>query len=431
MVFTWYFIGLVLLLGTTALFWPGWYIGYAFIILFLAWFGDRFLTLRRPQIQVRRVFRNPCYQNQQSTIEINLINPGNCSIVVRIKDEPPFEAKAPHCQGILLLPAQGEGTFSYSMKVPVRGVFDFGDLNLRLNGRLQLFVYQLKVPFHQKLEVYPDMEKLFSESLGRWVGSTEQGRRHIRQVGSGGELAELREYNPSDDYRKINWKVTAHRGKPFVNQFEPEKDQNVFLIFDTGRTLFDQITLETSRLDHILDSAILLAYNIQEYGDMIGALSFNSKIEHFLPVGKGKSHLQMFVNEFFDTQAVMVESDYRNAFNFLQGKINKRSLIFIYTDLLDNESSKELIQYLQIFSRRHLIICVLSRQKSLERLSDLPITDEQSAYLKGTALELLKERDLTVKSLSNFGIKVMEVDPTTIRQSVVQHYSYLKRTGLF
>ncbi len=431
MVFTWYFIGLVFLLGTAAFFWPTWYIGYTLIVLFLTWLGDRFLTLKRPQIQARRVFKNPCYQNQQLNIEIILVNPGEQSILIRIKDEPPFVAKAPHCQGIIVIPARGEGNFSYSMIAPIRGVFDFGDLNLRMNGRLQLFTYQFKVPLQQELKVYPDLEKLFSGSLGRWVGGAEQGRRHIRQVGSGGELAELREYTPGDDYRKINWKVTAHRGKPFVNQFDPEKDQNVFLIFDTGRVLFDQITLETSRLDHILDSAILLAYNIQEYGDMIGALSFNSKIEHFLPVGKGKSHLKVFINEFFDTQAAMVESDYRNAFSFLQGKVNKRSLIFIYTDLLDSESSKELIQYLQIFSRRHLVICVLSRQKSLDRLISLPIIDQQSAYLKGTALELLKERELTMKSLVNYGIKVMEVDPTTIRQSVVEHYNYLKRVGLF
>ncbi len=430
MVFTWYFIGLLFSLGTAALFWPSWYVGYAFIVLILAWLGDRYLTLKQPPVKARRAFADPCYQNQQFIVEIILTNPGR-AVMVRIKDEPPFVAKARQYQGVIGLPPHGEGLFSYPMIAPVRGVFDFGDLNLRINGRLQLFTYQFKIPLLEKLKVYPDLKKLFSRSLGQLAASAELGRYPMRRIGSGGELAELREYTPGDDYRRINWKVTAHRGKPVINQFEPEKDQNVFLILDTGRVLFDQITSETSRLDHILDSAILLAYNIQEYGDMVGALSFNSRIEHFLPVGKGKAHIQTFINQFFNAQAEMVESDYRNAFNFLQEKLNKRSLIFIYTALLDNESSKELIQYLQIFSRRHLVICVLSRQKSLDRLADLPLTDERSAYLKGTALELLKERALTVKYLGNYGIQVMEVDPTTIRQSVVEHYTYLKRKGLF
>ncbi len=430
MVFTWYFIGFLFSLGTAAFFWPSWYIGYAFIVLILAWLGDRYLTLKQPPIRARRAFANPCYQNQEFIVEIILTNPGR-GVMVLIKDEPPFVAKARQYQGVIGLPPHGEGLFSYPMIAPMRGVFDFGDLNLRINGRLQLFTYQFKIPLLEKLKVYPDLEKLFSQSLGQLADNAELGRHPMRRIGSGGELAELREYTPGDDYRRINWKVTAHRGKPVINQFEPEKDQNVFLILDTGRVLFDQITSEASRLDHILDSAILLAYNIQEYGDMVGALSFNNRIEHFLPVGKGKAHIQTFINEFYTAQAEMVESDYRNAFNFLQEKLNKRSLIFIYTDLLDNESSKELIQYLQVFSRRHLVTCVLSRQKSLNRLADLPLTDGRSAYLKGTALELLKERALTVKCLGNYGIQVMEVDPTTIRQSVIEHYNDLKRKGLF
>ncbi|HBF36627.1 MAG TPA: hypothetical protein DDW50_04835 [Firmicutes bacterium] len=431
MVFTWYFIGLLFGLAVAAFLWPGWYLGYGLLALFIAWFGDRWLTLKQPRFIARREFKNPSYQNQPSEVQIFLANSSGQSISVLVKDEPPFVVKAPECQGTIKIPAHEEKNFIYSMISPLRGVFDFGDLNLRRDGRLHLFAYQVKIPLKQELKVYPDLAKLFNGALAGLTGSDAGMRRRLKQPGASGELAQLREYTHGDDYRKINWKVTAHRGKPFINEFEPEKDQNVYLILDTGRMLFDPITSNTSRLDHILDSAILLAFNIQEYGDRVGALSFHSRIERFLPVGKGKSHLQKLINQLFDVQAVMVESDYRSAFNFFQGQVNKRSLIFVYTDLLDNESSKELISYLQIISRHHLVICVLSRQNSLESLLEIPITDEQSAYLKGTVLELEKERGLMVKSLNNYGIKVLEVNPSNIRQSVIEHYNYLKRQDLF
>jgi uncharacterized protein (DUF58 family) len=431
MFFTGCFIGLLFLLAITALFFSGWYLWFLLLMLLLFWLADLWITLKQPKFTVRRELTDPCYQNQEFEVRLVLLNPALRSVKVLLKDEPPFAVVARKCQGTITVPAREETVYKYLVIAPVRGAFDFGDLNLRIVGRLQLFSYQLKIPLKQGIRVYPDLAKLTTSHLIRWVGSDAAGIHRFKQLGVGGELAQLREYTRGDDYRKINWKVTAHRGKPFVNEYEPEKDQNVYLIFDTGRLLFDQVAESASRLDAILDSAILLAFNIQEYGDMVGALSFNNKVDRFVPVGKGNSHLQMLIKQLFDIQAVMVESDYRAAFNFWQGKINKRSLIFIYTDLLDSESSKELIGHLKIISRHHLVVCVLSRQSTLDRLAEIPITDEKSVYRKGTALELLKERSLLINSLSGYGIKVLEVDPANIRQNVIEHYNYLKNRGLF
>jgi uncharacterized protein (DUF58 family) len=395
------------------------------------WVSDLLITRRQPKISAKRDFQDPIYQNQETKVRVVICNPAKQPVSLWLKDEPPFVVKAPNCHGKLIVPACGEAIFTYTMIAPRRGTFTFGDLNLRVTGKLQLFTYQVKLSLKQELRVYPNLAKLTNSRFSRLVGSDAAGIHRLKQLGVGGELAQLKEYTSGDDYRKINWKVAAHCGKPFVNEYEPEKDQNVFLLFDTGRLLFDQVNDSASRLDYILDSAILLAFNIQQYGDMVGALSFNCKVEGFVPVGKGSRHLQMLINELFDVQAVMVESDYRAAFNFWQNKINKRSLIFIYTDLLDGESSKDLINHLKILSRHHLVICVLSRQSSLDRLAEAPIINEKSAFLKGTVLELLKERATLIKAISGFGIKVLEVNPNNINQSVIEHYIYLKNHGLF
>jgi uncharacterized protein (DUF58 family) len=428
---TWYLIGSVFILAITTLFFPGWYLGYLLPVLVLFWLSDLLITLRQPKLSARRELPDPIYQNQETEVRVVVCNPASHPVQLLLKDEPPFIVTARNYQAEIVVPACGEAFFTYTMIVPRRGSFIFGDLNVRITGKLQLFSHQVKLSLKQKLRVYPNLAKLTTSSFSRLVGSDAAGLHRLKQLGAGGELAQLREYNSGDDYRKINWKVAAHRGKPVVNEYEPEKDQNVFLLFDTGRLLFDQVNDHASRLDYILDSAILLAFNIQEYGDMVGALSFNCKVEDFVPVGKGNRHLQMLINQLFDVQAVMVESDYRGAFNFWQNEVNKRSLIFIYTDLLDGESSKDLINYLKILSRHHLVVCVLSRQSSLDRLAEAPIIDEKSAFLKGTVLELLQERAMLINSLTGVGIKVLEVNPANINQSVIEHYIYLKNHGLF
>ena len=63
----------------------------------------------------------------------------------------------------------------------------------------------------------------------------EAGARAVRVAGASTEFERLREYLPDDEYRRINWKATARRGKPIVNQFEAERSQNLVLMIDAGR----------------------------------------------------------------------------------------------------------------------------------------------------------------------------------------------------
>ncbi len=432
MFFSWYFISLIILFSLISLLFPiGWYIFYAVLLVFSVWLIDLIQTIKQPKIIAKRIFEDPFYNNLGVEVKLILVNPINHPLRIFFKDEPPLTMIGENYSGRLFIPADSGVTVIYKLKPLKRGLFVFGDLNIRLIGRLGLFSYQFKIKIKQSVRVYPDLNKINTQRLSRLVGSNAEGLLRQKIIGVGGEMAQVREYVRGDDYRKVNWKVTAHRGKPYVNEYEPEKDQNVFLLFDTGRLLYDQINQTYSRFDHILDSAILLAYNIQEHGDLVGALSFNCRMERFIPAGKGNHHLELLLSQLYNLEAFMVESDYREAFNFWQGKVKKRSLIFIYTDLLDTESSKDLINYLRILNRHHLVVCVLYRQNSLEAIAATPITDERSAYLKGTVFELLKERRALIRSLVGYGIKILEVNPSTIRSEVVRHYEYLKNKGMF
>ncbi|MGE5557746.1 MAG: DUF58 domain-containing protein [Bacillota bacterium] len=432
MYFSWAFIFLLVVYSLILLVFPGAeYLFFILLPLFALWALDLWLTVREPRFAVCRIFINPLYQHQNSKVEIRITNPLRRRVRMTYKDEPPFVLESGGYQGAVDLEPGGAVHISYEIVCHKRGVFGFGDFNMKYLGPLGLFSRQTKIPLKEEIKVYPDLVSLGDYQLACVIDSRREGLRRRKMLGAGGELSQLREYTPGDDMRMINWKVTAHTGKPIINEFGPEKDRNVFLLIDAGRMLFDQKDELNSRFDYILDSAMLLAYNAVDYGDMVGALTFHHKVDKFVPLGKGKRHLQTLVSILFDIQAVMVESDYRAAFRFWRQKANKRSLIFIYTDISDKESSREMIRHLQVVSRHHMVVCVLLQRQYLYDIIERPIKDEKDAFVKGTALELLAERETLKRSLLNSGIKVLEVTASQLKQAVLEHYLYLKHNGLF
>lgn len=435
MYFTWNFI--FLLFGYAGILWGfpqmapvGWWL---LPVLFGLWLLDWLITRRQPRLTAERVMLTPAYQLQASRITLKITNPLRRQLRLYYQDEPPFAAKldATLPQGRLTIAPGAVASVTYTITCRQRGRFDFGGLNLRYPGTLQLYQRLERLSLDQAaIEFYPDLAKISQIPTASGLASEMTGVHRRRMFWPSGEFAQLREYVGGDDYRKINWNVTAHLGKPVVNEFEPEKDQQIYLLFDTGRLLFDQAADPyQSRMDYMLDSGLLLAYNIMGWGDRVGALSFNAQVDRYLPGGKGHHHLQLLVQKFFDLQPVMVESDYREAFRFWQSKVNKRCLLFVYTDLTDGESSRELINCLKLVSRRHLVVCVLLQKEYLTTVLEQPLDAETAAYLKATAWELRRERTDLIQLLSLSGIKVLEVTPANIRQVVVAHYLFLKRRG--
>lgn len=429
---TWNMIALWAGCAILMIFLPAIHPRWIFYCLLAAFLGDLIFTLREPKFTVVRHLVQPAYQHREHEITVAVTNPMHRAVQLYIKDEPPFEVSVNSPPSGWLAIAPGEtALFSYRISAAKRGTFFFANLNIRYSGRLGLFCRVYAIPLTQRLDVYPDLEKL-NYTAFNLIHPSEVNGEHRRKIHSlSGEFSQLREFTPGDDLRKVNWKVTAHFGKPIINEFEPEKDQTVFLCFDTGRLMYDQLNQSHNRMDYLLDSAILLSYQIIEHGDMVGALGFNAAVTRFVPPGKGKQHLQLLINQCYDLQASLIESDYHDAFTFLQNRLNKRCLLFVYTDILELESSQELVAYLKILSRRHLVVCVMLRKDYLKKIADLPVTDETSAFQKGVALDLIHESRQSIRWLSLHGITILEADPGTIAKTVTDHYLYLKRKGLF
>ncbi|NLW10351.1 MAG: DUF58 domain-containing protein [Firmicutes bacterium] len=464
MYITWAFLALLLLYGAFFLFFPFRGVLLLSFLIFLGLYGlDLLLTRRRASREkkvpaAKRSFKNPVYLGEVCRVEVRVENPFPRMLRVRVQDEPPHDLPAagrkdegagPGVTGTgtgtvtgtgrgkrtgyarLSVPPRGSAAFAYELLPDKRGTFPFGRINLEYPGVLGLYSHRHVIGREESLRVYPDLAAL-NDHLRRILPGATPTAAYYRKLGDAGrEFWQLREFLPGDDYRKINWKVTAHVGKPILNEYRPERDQSVYLFFDTGRLLYDRLHGKTTRLDHILDSAFILAYSILEQGDQIGGISFNQRVERFLPAGKGIRHLRLFLEKFYDLQAVMKESNYRAAFHFWQQRVKKRSLLFVYTDIVDAESSRELAEHLSLLARNHLVVCVLLPHPYLDRTAAGPVTSIDQLYKKGVALELRLERERLRKLLTGRGVKVLTTDAESIRRSAAQHYLFLKNKGLF
>lgn len=122
------------------------------------------------------------------------------------------------------------------------------------------------------------------------------GEYHSAFKGRGMSFAEVREYQPGDDVRDIDWNVTARMGRPYVKVFEEERELTVMLLIDVSGSL-DFGTSARLERDLVAEIAATLAFSAIQTGDKVGVIFFSDRIEKFIPPKKGRRHILRIIRE--------------------------------------------------------------------------------------------------------------------------------------
>src|ERR1700731_2458365 len=137
------------------------------------------------------------------------------------------------------LAANAQHTLRYRVRPPARGDANFGDLHVRIEGPFGLVRRSFtQAGTAQPVRVYPNLRQLrrYDLLVRRGLEAQPVGRP-VRVAGASTEFERVRDYLPDDEFRRINWKATARRGQPMVNQFEAERSQNLVVMLDAGRSM--------------------------------------------------------------------------------------------------------------------------------------------------------------------------------------------------
>jgi uncharacterized protein (DUF58 family) len=153
--------------------------------------------------------------------------------------------------------------------------------------------------------------------------------------GRGMEFAEVREYQPGDDVRTIDWNVTARAGKPYIKRFTEERELTIMLAVDlsasgrfgSGDRLKRELAAEISAV---------LAFAAVRKNDRIGLLAFTDEVELYVPPKKGTKHTLRIVRELLALEPKGKGTDLKGAVDHLLRVLPRRSIVFVVSDFLVN-----------------------------------------------------------------------------------------------
>lgn len=187
----------------------------------------------------------------------------------------------------------------------------------------------------------------------RLVNDLFSGEYHSTFKGQGMEFDEVRQYQPGDDIRLIDWNVTARTGEPYIKKFREERELSVVLLVDASSSgRFG--TRKCFKSETAAELAALLAFSAIKNNDKIGLIVFTDRIEKFVPPKKGRHHALRIIREILFFEPEGVGTDVAGAIEYFSRVIKRKSVAFLISDYL----SDGFLRPMQIANKKHDFIAI-------------------------------------------------------------------------
>jgi uncharacterized protein (DUF58 family) len=167
----------------------------------------------------------------------------------------------------------------------------------------------------------------------RIVTETLAGQYHSVFKGQGMNFDEVREYQPGDDVRAIDWNVTARMNHPFIKKFVEERELTLMLVVDvSGSGLFG--SRDQSKRELAAEIASVLAFSAIRNNDKVGLILFSDEVEKFIPPRKGRSHVLRVIREVLFFEPKRRGTDLNAALEFLMHVTRHRAVAVVISDFI-------------------------------------------------------------------------------------------------
>jgi uncharacterized protein (DUF58 family) len=252
------------------------------------------------------------------------------------------------------------------------------------------------------------------------------GEYHSSFRGQGLEFSEVREYQAGDNYRDIDWNVSARLGLPFIKKYRETRELSVVFIVDISASQFLG-TISTLKKERIAEIVATLAFSAVANGDRCGLIMYSDRLEKFLPPRKGRNRALEILREILYHEPRGKTTSLSGACEYAGKILKKRSVVFLLSDFLDSGYEKEMA----ILSKKHDLIAMQVLDESELELPEagvLRMRDPETGrveYVNTASLALRKaykaKVDLEQQAL-NARLKAMSCDHILFRN----HDSYVR-----
>lgn len=215
--------------------------------------------------------------------------------------------------------------------------------------------------------------KLLTLKARHQVYTLLSGHNLSKLHGEGYDFSELREYQMGDDIRKINWTITAKLGKPYIKEFNANRELSVVVCALMDGSLY--FGKENAKQHKLTQVATLLAYATQQNKDLFTGICYTQHHTYTTPPTKQYYHIEQFSRTLFDASLLGTTLESATATQDLFARIHKPSLLFIIGDFLQEID-------LSILAQKHEIIAIIIRDEAEEspsKLGEVTLTNPHNA----------------------------------------------------
>jgi uncharacterized protein (DUF58 family) len=219
-------------------------------------------------------------------------------------------------------------------------------------------------------------------TTNRLVTDIFAGQYHSVFKGRGIEFDEVREYQPGDDVRTIDWNVTARTGIPYIKKFVEERELTVMILVDASPSgYFATVRQLKNRL--AAELAAVLSFAAIRNNDKIGVVFFTDTVEKFIPPRKGKSHVLRVIREVLSFKGQGSGTDISSALEFLSKVTTRKAVCFLISDFFEpgkgTDEQPIFARALSVANRRHDVVAVTLNDPRERELPDCGLVQVRDA----------------------------------------------------
>jgi uncharacterized protein (DUF58 family) len=198
-----------------------------------------------------------------------------------------------------------------------------------------------------------------------------QGDYRSLFYGFGVDFADLREYQPEDDIRYIDWNVTARMDTPYVRKYHEDREVTAWFLLDMSPSVdFGTLQTATEKRTMLIDFVTVLARLLTRHGNRVGAMMFGSRLQHTIPARGGRLQVLRLVNDMLN-QPRLPNAPFTNLKSFIGGALNsikRRSLVFIISDFISEPGWE---RPLSLLAQRHEVLAIRLSDPREKELPDV------------------------------------------------------------
>lgn len=307
-----------------------------------------------------------------------------------------------------------------------RGEARLERLWMRWRGPLGLASKQRIEPLELSIAVTPDTRTVVREAVRIFSRNALFGQKAQIDRGDGSEFDALTDFVAGMDRRAIDWKHSARHMTLLAKEYRTERNHTVVFALDTGRLMCEPLGA-AARIDHAINASLLLAYVSLKLGDRVGFFGFDARPNLATGAVAGAASFPLLQHLTAQVDYSDEETNYTLGLTTLSGRLDRRSLIVVFTEFADSTSAELMIENVSRLLKRHLVVFVAFRDEELEGLVRAEPREPDDVTRAVIAASLLKEREVVVNRLQRVGVEIVDAPAARVGPALLNRYFDIKR----